>query len=938
MCSITFQRIIFSAAVVRPSKRCIRVTSESNSQRMTGVDKYSYHKIHELFKNGSLKDIQKVSEDIGVDTVVRRDKWTLLHVASATNRPDVTQYLINMGSDVNVLDKEGKSPLYYCKSEEVANMMVDAGAEVNRRSVLGKTPLHHLCISDATSGAVQILLQSGARADAEDKFGDTPFLYACGMAYFCINEEEFAENLPKINMLLEYGADIHHINSKGENGLHLCSQYGAYEIVEILTKHGVEVNALNKKCQTPLATACLSTAFALHGPQGILNTLELLLEHGADPRIPDEQGLTPLHVLMLQLCGSIDIAPFVDVLVRHGASLNTQDGMLRTPVHYASYATAHGNWPGKLEQLMSLRADVNLQDVEGFTAVHVTTLRDPRHFATFQWPWDCIDGTENVVQEINWNCARKQGVTLAHMVLSQNELTLQGYQVPWDVNARDEFGSTPLHYAEFSSNTIITSYLEVSFERADATLRNCLGESPIDCAVSSLNQEMLSALKSYGETLAPEKEKRIPDISCKLCACFTYEGRGDYYQPFEKQKLPVSVELDEIQINPTTGSMEEYLSHVLHTPRMGKVPPQDAEVVQIHQETESLIRVILQKVADQDSRFRSTLILSGSVREKTKAGLPNEFDFMCNLELFSSCCKVIDDDTCSPGFARLQGTDSSSANIAEFFDADGFLVPYLVRSKFQQIVRVVMFDSKLWKCCRICSNFILPSLDSGISHPKPSIIIELCWNGPIYKNMVYSVDLVPVIDARGFWPQNAISTNHVLENIPKHCLFAMTIPRFERGVYGNEVRISFSLVESAIFDSIPEVVKDAYIAAKAVRDVCPTLVNSEEKFDNKANLDAQSLIPSFWLKMALFHELDKYGLNEGSSVTTWVRRIYKRIHQFLCEDEVFPSFFIPKQDFVASYLKGSDLKTSFAGKELEKKFMACKKMCQLIQRFLSSEK
>ena len=192
---------------------------------MTGVDKYSYHEIHELFKNGSLKDIQKVSEDIGVDTVVRRDKWTLLHVASATNRPDVTQYLINVGSDVNVLDKEGKSPLYYCKSEEVAKMMVDAGAEVNRRSVLGKTPLHHLCISNATSGAVQILLQSGARANAEDKFGDTPFLYACGMAYFCINEEEFAENLPKINMLLEYGADIHHINSKDENGLHLCSQW-----------------------------------------------------------------------------------------------------------------------------------------------------------------------------------------------------------------------------------------------------------------------------------------------------------------------------------------------------------------------------------------------------------------------------------------------------------------------------------------------------------------------------------------------------------------------------------------------------------------------------------------------------------------------------------------------------------------------------------------
>ena len=902
---------------------------------MTDVDKYSYHEIHKLFDNGSLGDIRKVSEEIGLDTVVRRDKWTLLHVASATNRPDVAQYLINMGSDVNVLDKESKSPLYYCQSEEVAKMMVDAGADVNRPSVLGKTPLHHLCTSNATPGAVKILLQSGARVNAEDKFGDTPFLYACGMAYFCINEEEFAQNLPKINILLEYGADIHHINSKGENGLHLCSRYGAYEVVEILTKHGVEVNALNKKRQTPLATACLSTAFALHGQEGILITLELLLEHGADHRIPDEQGLTPLHVLMLQLCDSIDIATFVDVLVRRGVSLNARDDMLRTPVHYASYATAHGNWPRKLEKLMSLGADVNLQDVEGFTAVHVTTIRDPRCFTTSQWPWDCIDRTENVVQEINWNCARKQGVTLAHMVLSKKGLTLQGCEVPWDVNARDEFGSTPLHYAEFSNTTIATAYLKVSFTRADVTLKNCLGESPIDCAVSALNQEMFSLFKRYGETLAPEKEKRLPDISCKLCTCFAYEGRGNYYQPFENQEEVVSVDPEEIQINPARN-MEEYLSHVLHTPRMGKVPLHDAEVVQIHQETENLIREILQKVADQDRRFRSTLILSGSVREKTKAGLPNEFDFMCNLELFSSCCKVTDNDTCSPGFARLEGTESDSANIAEFFDSDGCLVPYLVRSKFQQIVRMVMFDAKLWKCCRICSNFILPSLASGISHPKPSIIIELCWNGPVYKNMVYSVDLVPVIDAGVFWPRNAILTSRVLENVPKQCLFAMTIPRFERGVYGNEVRISFSLVESAIFDSIPEVVKDAYIAAKAVREVCPTLVNSEEVFHNEANLDAQSLIPSFWLKMALLHELEKYGVDEVSSLTTWVRRIYARLHQFVCEDEAFPSFFMPKQDFVASNLKGSDLKTSFAGKKLEKKFMALKKMCQLIQRFLST--
>ncbi|KAJ7339562.1 E3 ubiquitin-protein ligase [Desmophyllum pertusum] len=309
------------------------------------------------------------------------------------------------------------------------------------------------------------------------------------------------------------------------------------------------------------------------------------------------------------------------------------------------------------------------------------------------------------------------------------------------------------------------------------------------------------------------------------------------------------------------------------------------------------------------------MMVSGSVREKTKASLPNEFDFMCNLEHFSSSCKVIDEGTCFPGFVRLKGTDDS-ANIDEFFDADGCLVPYLVRSKFEQVVRLVMFDANLWKCCpRICSNFILPSSNTGIVHPKPSIIIELCWNGPIYKNMVYSIDLVPVIDAGVFWPKGANSCSPVLENIQKQCLFAMTIPRFQHGIYGNEVRISFSLTESAIFDSIPEVIKDAYIAAKAIREVCPTMLDSEEM---------------------LYKDLDKHGSDERSSLAVWVRRIYQRIYQYLCEDEVFPSFFMPQQDFVASKLKGRD-KTRYAAKNLEKEFMACKKMSHIIHRFLSSD-
>lgn len=77
------------------------------------------------------------------------------------------------------------------------------------------------------------------------------------------------------------------------------------------------------------------------------------------------------------------------------------------------------------------------------------------------------------------------------------------------------------------------------------------------------------------------------------------------------------------------------------------------------------------------------MILLGSVCEKIKVGLFNEFDFMCNFELFSFCCKVIDDDICFFGFVCLEGIGVDSVNIVEFCDVDGFFVLYLVRLKFE---------------------------------------------------------------------------------------------------------------------------------------------------------------------------------------------------------------------------------------------------------------
>ena len=135
------------------------------------MEKYSYYDVCQVLEKGTLEEIQKLCEEIGPNAFINKDKWTLLHAASIRGRSDIVQFLINLGSNVNALDKDEKSALYYCKSEEGAKMLITAGANVNQASILGKTPLHYASLSMASPSVVEVILQSGGQINAEDKFG-----------------------------------------------------------------------------------------------------------------------------------------------------------------------------------------------------------------------------------------------------------------------------------------------------------------------------------------------------------------------------------------------------------------------------------------------------------------------------------------------------------------------------------------------------------------------------------------------------------------------------------------------------------------------------------------------------------------------------------------------------------------------------------------------
>jgi hypothetical protein len=88
---------------------------------------------------------------------------------------------------------------------------------------------------------------------------------------------------------------------------------------------------------------------------------------GADPNIPTNLGVTPLHVAAVK-----DASDIIKTLVAAGAVVDAVDAKGNTPLHMAVYA---GSFEA-FKTLGDLGADVNKQNHHGSTALHIAVNND----------------------------------------------------------------------------------------------------------------------------------------------------------------------------------------------------------------------------------------------------------------------------------------------------------------------------------------------------------------------------------------------------------------------------------------------------------------------------------------------------------------------------------------------------------------------------------
>jgi ankyrin repeat protein len=219
----------------------------------------------------------------------RPDGSTPLQWAAFAGDVAEARRLIEAGADVHATNNYGVSAMLLAAdiaSTELIQLLLKNGVDANTANADGETPLH-LVARAGNIEAATLLLKAGAKVDVREKFGDqTPLMWAVVRRHPAM-----------VQFLLDHGADV--------DARSAIRDYPRVATAESRAK------ALDRGGFTSLLYAAR---------ENCRECVEILLKHGADVNLPDPTGVVPMVIAMIN--GNFDIAKR---LIEAGADVNQWD-------------------------------------------------------------------------------------------------------------------------------------------------------------------------------------------------------------------------------------------------------------------------------------------------------------------------------------------------------------------------------------------------------------------------------------------------------------------------------------------------------------------------------------------------------------------------------------------------------------------------------------
>ncbi|XP_060599575.1 uncharacterized protein LOC132753151 [Ruditapes philippinarum] len=896
--------------------------------------------LHFATIQGHYEIVQILIENGAECNIQNKKGWSAPMLATPIQGNDCLYELIKAGLDVNLQDKEGKAALHYAslsKGSEKVKALIEAGADINILSNAGDTALHHAALI-GSNRSVNKLIQSGVGINTENHFGQTALHLSLrqynfevfetlliNQASICIRDKEEYDPLRYMynneSALLQIFKLHHYLQSYtdvyGNTILHLLvenfRQAGPFQeiwsyIIYNYTEFSIYLPKQNMFGQTILHIAAtkykkgnvllqmifsffeqyIQNVLLLHDENGntflhqILNaTLFQVTFSDFLPYLENETvkqkllasrnyvGNTLLHVAYivedLQIVDSVETCSVLEIV---GASINAQNNLGETGFQRLIYF--HKRYPELIRAVMEKGPEINVQNIFGETELFVIS-----------------DGYSRLaIKDIKLLSNLKSNITFCNRI---GQTMIMAHPYNWfswisklkskaHLNKQDIFKNNVLHYIAcdeeieklFSTYDVEENVLE--FISTISVNEDKLGQLPCDVAL----------LRGHINILE------------HICVCKNgvHKKKPIFFQRFlEINAIKQRNQSFENCVRSLSGyCTERTIENIISEPFIGliqfkkdkndtDVDSFDKEATEVKNAIEHIVQKICTRLSEKEKLFANKVILSGSVGEDTKVGLPNEFDFICLLVEMSNWL-VIEESEGNDVQVKLK-KKYRHGKCSRFFNSHSFKD---INDRFYAIITEILQEPDIYSH----QNLFRKSLTLLAPRGGPNFTLRFKWCGCKYKNMTVKVDLVPAFQI----PHETKLFSSNFNLVKNNSKFVMGRDTFENST--TLWYVSAVNEENERYATLSSEAKKAYVISKILcsKRVCPIVICDDTINGGKEEIEkCGDVISSYMLKNCLFYVAKETQGNSISNlcVHDYVCRIFQKLLQF-CRQETLPIF------------------------------------------------